>query len=226
MKRYVALSLTAVLLCSLLLPLSACGAKKNEAERDTESEQTYAAVLINYQAAIEQNYSAEEMTEKNVNYLVSYLAAEGDALESVCYAFLDLDTDGQKELILFNNEDRGDSIASVILDLYDVYDGTVTSMLQSNERDCYYMGENNIIYNEASDGYDSSLWEKNTYENGMLRTVGSITYAESGDTRTWTYTELDQEAQSLSEEEALQFISAYQAAYLCLNGRPLSEWKA
>ncbi len=226
MKRYVALSLTAVLLCSLLLPLSACGAKKNEAERDTESEQTYAAVLINYQTAIEQNYSVEEMTEKNVNYLVSYLAAEGDALESVCYAFLDLDTDGQKELILFNNEDRGDSIASVILDLYDVYDGTVTSMLQSNERDCYYMGENNIIYNEASDGYDSSLWEKNTYENGMLRTVGSITYAESGDTRTWTYTELDQETQSLSEEEALQFISAYQASYLCLNGRPLSEWKA
>ncbi len=226
MKRCKTLFLTAALLCSLLLSFSACGAKKNEAERDTESEQTYASVLTAYKTAIEQNYSAEEMTEKNVNYLVSYLAAEGDALESVCYAFLDLDTDGQKELILFNNEDRGDSIASVILDLYDVYDGVVTSMLQSNERDCYYMGENNIIYNEASDGYDSSLWEKNTYENGMLRTTGSITYAESGDTPTWTYTEQDQESQSLSEEEALQLISAYQSSYLCLNGTDLSEWKA
>lgn len=226
MKRCVTLSMTVVLLFSLLLSFSACGKKKNEAERDTESEQTYAAVLTAYKTAIDQNYSAEEMTEKNVNYLVSYLAAEGDALESVCYAFLDLDTDGQKELILFNNEDRGDSIASVILDLYDVYDGVVTSMLQSNERDCYYMGENNIIYNEASDGYDSSLWEKNTYENGMLRTTGSIVYAESGDTPVWTYTEQDQEAQNLSEEEALQLISAYQSSYLCLNGTALSEWKA
>ncbi len=226
MKRCVALPMAVTVLLSLLLSFSACGTKKNEAERDTESEQTYAAVLTAYKTAIEQNDSAEEMTEKNVNYLVSYLAAEGDALESVCYAFLDLDTDGQKELILFNNEDRGDSIASVILDLYDVYDGTVTSMLQSNERDCYYMGENNIIYNEASDGYDSSLWEKNTYENGMLCTVGSITYAESGDTPMWTYTEQGQEERSLSEEEALQFISAYQASYLCLNGTALSEWKA
>ena len=226
MKRCMVLSMAVALLLSLLLSFSACGAKKNEAERDTESEQTYAAVLTAYKTAIEQNDSAEEMTEKNVNYLVSYLAAEGDALESVCYAFLDLDTDGQKELILFNNEDRGDNIASVILDLYDVYDGAVTSMLQSNERDCYYMGENNIIYNEASDGYDSSLWEKNTYENGMLRTTGSITYAESEDSPIWTYTELDQETQTLSEEEALQLISSYQASYLCLNGTPLSEWKA
>ncbi len=226
MKRCVVLSVAVALLLSLLLSFSACGAKKNEAERDTESEQTYAAILAAYKTAIEQNDSAEEMTEKNVNYLVSYLAAEGDALESVCYAFLDLDTDGQKELILFNNEDRGDNIASVILDLYDVYDGTVTSMLQSNERDCYYMGENNIIYNEASDGYDSSLWEKNTYENGMLCTTGSITYAESEDSPIWTYTELDQGTQTLSEEEALQLISSYQASYLCLNGTPLSEWKA
>ncbi len=226
MKRCVVLSVVVALLLSLLLSFSACGAKKNEAERDTESEQTYAAILAAYKTAIEQNDSAEEMTEKNVNYLVSYLAAEGDALESVCYAFLDLDTDGQKELILFNNEDRGDNIASVILDLYDVYDGTVTSMLQSNERDCYYMGENNIIYNEASDGYDSSLWEKNTYENGMLCTTGSITYAESEDSPIWTYTELDQGTQTLSEEEALQLISSYQASYLCLNGTPLSEWKA
>lgn len=226
MKRCVALPMAVALLLSLLWSFSACGAKKNEAARDTESEQTYAAVLTAYKTAIEQNDSAEEMTEKNVNYLVSYLAAEGDALESVCYAFLDLDTDGQKELILFNNEDRGDNIASVILDLYDVYDGAVTSMLQSNERDCYYMGENNIIYNEASDGYDSSLWEKNTYENGMLRTTGSITYAESEDSPIWTYTELDQETQTLSEEEALQLISSYQASYLCLNGTPLSEWKA
>ncbi len=226
MKRCVVLSVAVALLLSLLLSFSACGAKKNEAERDTESEQTYAAILAAYKTAIEQNDSAEEMTEKNVNYLVSYLAAEGDALESVCYAFLDLDTDGQKELILFNNEDRGDNIASVILDLYDVYDGMVTSMLQSNERDCYYMGENNIIYNEASDGYDSSLWEKNTYENGMLCTTGSITYAESEDSPIWTYTELDQGTQTLSEEEALQLISSYQASYLCLNGTPLSEWKA
>lgn len=226
MKRCVALSVAVALLLSLQLSFSACGAKKNEVERDTESEQTYATVLAAYKTAIEQNDSTEEMTEKNVNYLVSYLAAEGDALESVCYAFLDLDTDGQKELILFNNEDRGDNIASVILDLYDVYDGTVTSMLQSNERDCYYMGENNIIYNEASDGYDSSLWEKNTYENGMLCTTGSITYAESEESPIWTYTELDQGTQTLSEEEALQLISSYQASYLCLNGTPLSEWKA
>lgn len=222
--------ITATLLAFVfLLSFAACGKKdKQETLRDTEAEKTFRAVLNTYYEAISEKQSAAAMTESGVNYLVSYLNAEQDALKTVRYAFLDLDADGQKELLIFNNEEKENGTASVILDLYGVYDGKVTSMLQSTDMDCYYMGENNIIYCESSTGDGNAIWEKNTYEYGMLNTVGAITcFAPEGESEksTWTYSENEQPAESIPEERAMELVNSFTFSYLALNGTPFSEWK-
>lgn len=171
------------LIC-ISLTLSACSESsiKNNATNNTTSE-TEKIITLNqtipkeYELIINNIINAypwndDELTMVAENPELSYMYRKSSLLSDVGFALIDLDNNGQEELIIT------DVNKPYIYDLYTISDGKATHLFDSGERYCYYIYENGYIKNQWSGSAATSGNDFYKLENGILNFVERITLDE------------------------------------------------
>jgi len=119
----------------------------------TSGEELYGDVIDQFKKAISEGWDGEKL-EKNKMSSMYYAIAQYDgganAMQSIGYAFVDLNSDGVDELCVGEISD-GDW-KGVIYDIYTMVDRKPTHVVSGYERDRYYALKGGIILNEASGG--------------------------------------------------------------------------
>lgn len=135
------------------------------------------------------------------------------------YTMLDIDEDEKEELIIGVNYD-GDPI---ILDLFKTYDDGVKPYLTSNENDCYYMGEDNVIYDFDDRSDTKAYYCKYQMSEGEMILCSAVIYnEEANEENPWFYSTTGLEtddAQSLTDDEAQEKLD--ELAPILLELKPL-----
>lgn len=100
--------------------------------------------------------SAEEDETGDTSYLFYHYNEY--TLSDIGYKFIDLNKDGNSELIISTVEAAADGEydCGMLYDLYSFVNREVVHLASSGERDRYYLCENNTIYNEGSGGASCS----------------------------------------------------------------------
>lgn len=152
--------LLAIVLC-LSLALCACGASRPEdaapeittpaatTPATTLMPEAYYQILQNLINAYPWNDSELDIVPENPE--LSYLYRYQTDLSQVGYALVDLDKDGQAELLL------GDMTYSQLFDVYTLKDSQLVHVLDSGERYSYYPLEN---------GYFELIWSGSAFTSG------------------------------------------------------------
>lgn len=111
----------------------------------------------------------DEMSVVPENPELSYMYLRSSSLSDVGFALIDLDNNGQKELII------SDINSSFVYDLYTISDGEITHLFDSAERNCYYLYKNGYVENQWSSSAASSGTDFYKLGNGTLHFVERIT---------------------------------------------------
>ena len=126
--------------------------KKEEADVLGSYEEQYGEVLDKYYAALSEKWDGQKLSSEGLSQLSLY-CQEGNALENVGYAFLDVNGDGVCELMI--GAIHGDEFVNKMLfELYTLEDGVPVQIFAGQERDRYYIAGleegGYLIANEAS----------------------------------------------------------------------------
>ncbi len=186
----------------------------------------YASVLNRYYIALEEKWDAEELDRTGLSILARY-CYDGNALENVGYAFLDLDGDGKEELLI--GAIAGDEFADrQVFQAYMMKDGKPWQIFSGWERSRYYLTKDEdgsyVFANEGSSGAGNSEWNYyRVLQDGTLSTIwkivddfGGITVA-GGDAQT-------DEMSKITQEEAQAIIQAYEARYMKAEYSPFADF--
>ena len=232
--------LLAIALC-LSLALCACAASRPEdaAPADTTPATTpmpeaYDQILQNLINAYPWNDDEDTIVPENPE--LSYMYRHKENLSEVGYALVDLDWDGQAELLL------GDYTFPFVFDIYTIIDGQLVHVLDSGERYSYQPLENGYFELVWSGGAALSGHDYFRLENGKLVFIERLTLdadhaldiglikelTEATDDNTCFRSKTDQpeDYQLISFDEYLAAIDAWQAQYkpLTIPYTPLSEY--
>ena len=232
--------LLAIALC-LSLALCACAASRPEdaAPADTTPATTpmpeaYDQILQNLINAYPWNDDEDTIVPENPE--LSYLYRFQTDLSQVGYALVDLDQDGQAELLL------GDMTYSRLFDAYTLKDGQLVHLLDSGERYSYQPLENGYFELVWSGGAALSGHDYFRLENGKLvfierltldadhaldiGLIKELTEANEDNTCFRSKTDQPEDYQLISFDEYLAAIDAWQAQYkpLTIPYTPLSEY--
>ncbi len=117
-------------------------------------------------------WNDDELTMVAENPELSYLYRKSSSLSDVGFALIDLDNNGQEELVIT------DINSPFIYDLYTISNGKATHLFDSGERYCYYIYENGYIKNQWSGSAVTTGNDFYKLENGVLNFVERITLDE------------------------------------------------
>lgn len=167
------------LIC-ISLTLSACSEssiKNNSTDNTTSETEKIITIPKEYELIINNIINAypwndDELTMVTENPELSYMYRKSSLLSDVGFALIDLDNNGQEELIIT------DVNRPFIYDLYTISDGKATHLFDSGERYCYYIYENGYIKNQWSGSAATSGNDFYKLENGVLNFVERITLDE------------------------------------------------
>ena len=107
--------------------------KKEEADVWGSYEEQYGDVLDKYYAALSEKWDGQKLSSDGLSQLSLY-CQEGNALENVGYAFLDVNGDGVCELMI--GAIHGDEFVNKMLfELYTLEDGVPVQIFAGQERD-------------------------------------------------------------------------------------------
>ena len=232
--------LLAIALC-LSLALCACAASRPEdaAPVDTTPAtilmpEAYDQVLQNLINAYPWNDDDNIVVPENPE--LSYMYRQKENLSEVGYALVDLDQDGQAELLL------GDDTFPFVFDIYTIVDGQLVHILDSGERYSYYPLEDGYFELSWSGGAALSGHDYFRLENGKLvfierltldadhaldiGLIKDITQATEDNTCFRSNTDQPEDYQLISFDEYLAAIDAWQAQHkpLTIPYTPLSEY--
>lgn len=243
---YKKLSLLLAIVLSLSLAMAGCGASRPEdaapkttAPADTTPATTpmpeaYDQILQNLINAYPWNDDENTIVPENPE--LSYMYRHKENLSEVGYALVDLDQDGQVELLL------GDITYSQLFDVYTLKDGQLIHVLDSGDRYSYQPLEDGYFELSWSGGAALSGHDYFRLENGKLVFIERLTLdadhaldiglikelTEATDTNTFFRSKTDQpeDYQLISFDEYLAAIDAWQAQYkpLTIPYTPLSEY--
>lgn len=234
----------ALFLVCISLLLSACAYKgtSNTVPSATPTEggdnalpDAYAEIISNIIHAYPWNDGETDTVPENPE--LSYLYRYNSALSEVGFAWVDLDNNGQPELIIADVDD------SFIYDLYTISDGEAVHLFDSGERYCYFLYENGYIENQWSGSAATSGHDFYKISDGKLEFAERIVFdahhaldaglidelSQANDDKCFFTSETDQSGdyQSVTAEEARKAIETYQGT-----GKPfpveytlLSEYK-
>lgn len=152
--------------------------KKEEADVWGSYEEQYGDVLDKYYAALSEKWDGQKLSSEGLSQLSLY-CQEGNALENVGYAFLDVNGDGVCELMI--GAIHGDEFVNKMLfELYTLEDGVPVQIFAGQERDRYYIAGleegGYLIANEASSGAANSAWFYYAIDGKELSVVQAILY--------------------------------------------------
>jgi len=240
-----------ILLCfTFIFALSACAASDSPEDSAPDSNSTvsdqkptdtpalpneYTAILNNIINAYPWN--DDDLTMVPENPELSYMYRHNSALSEVGFALMDLDNNGQEELII------ADLTHSFIYDLYTISDGKAVHLFASGERYCFYLYENGFVENQwsgsaAESGHDFYklndgelvLIERITLDAYHALDVGIISDPSevTNDNCFFRSSSKDEkDYQWITSEEAIKAIDNYQNANipLVIAYTPLSEYQ-
>lgn len=226
-----------VLLC-ISLSLSAC--TQNDAA-NIDANSTVVQLPHEYDVIINNIINAypwndDETTMVPENPELSYMYRRNSTLSEIGFALIDLDNNGQKELVI------SDISKPFIYDLYTISEGEAIHLVDSGERYCYFLYENGYLENQwsggVSTGYDfyrldgSTLdfVDRITSDAQHAMNIGMISdISEANDNDFYFRSESDQPAdyKSVSSDEATKIMEDYRNANqpLIIAYTLLSEYK-
>lgn len=226
-----------VLLC-ISLSLSAC-AQNDAANIDANSTvvqlpHEYDVIINNIINAYPWNDDETAVVPENPE--LSYMYRRNSALSEIGFALIDLDNNGQKELVI------SDINKPYIYDLYTISDGEAIHLVDSGERYCYYLYENGYLENQWSggvaagydfyrlDGGNLDFVERITSDTQHAMDIGMIRdISEANDNDFYFRSESDQPAdyKSVTSDEATKIMEDYRNANqpLIIEYTLLSDYK-
>lgn len=222
-----------VLLCFSLL-LSACSksnvdtpaskAPVTSPEESITLPQEYDTIITNIINAYPWNDDDTSVIPENPE--LSYLYRRNSALSDIGFALIDLDNNGQQELLI------SDPKQDYVYDLFTLSNGQAVHLFASGERSRYYVRENGFVEHQWSGGAGLTGHDFYKLENGILSFVERITLdvqhavdlgiiadisqANEVDTYFRSNSTQHEDYQAISSDEADSTLKAYQAANTCV----------
>lgn len=169
---------------------------------------TYEQVISVIGEAVAAGSDVEAYQNMGLSYLYAY---PQDPEAPLGYTTIDLNDDGVEELLVGTAGENG-----MIYDAFAMEEGakSLTHLLNSGERDRYYLCENGIIQNEYSNSAANSGDVFFQFDGIMLQVVDNIYYDGEADAdNPWFYRpgDMDEndESQSITEANAKDIIEKY-----------------
>ena len=158
------------------------------------------------------NQWADDDDSTDVSYMW-YMDPDA-SLSNTGYALIDLDGDGVSELLVSKDSESWGAGDGMIYDLYTLRDGKVIHLASSSERDRYYLCNDNMIANEASDSaWDTrySFYTVSSDEDGLVLKESIVYHGQEDEETPWLHgTSEAGELTPIEEEEAQQMIDSYE----------------
>lgn len=177
--------LISILLClAFVLTLSACADQTSSNETDcndsndaTVSNQTtndFLSIPTEYDVIINNIINAYPWNDDDLNIVpenpeLSYMYLRNSELSEIGFALIDLDGNGQKELIISDSY-------KFVYDLYTISNGEAVHLFGSGERNGYVLRENGFVENVWSGSAATSGTDFLKLNDGKLAIVERITY--------------------------------------------------
>ena len=130
----------------------------------------YEPILNSYYDTLSQPLDAEALFNSELCFLCLY-CYEGEALMNVGYKYCDLDGDGGMELLI-GAISEDEYLKNVLLDLYCIEDGQVKLVLQSQERQRYFLDTEGHVLTDWSNSASDSGLTLLEYSAGALTEIG------------------------------------------------------
>ena len=174
----------------------------------------YGGIIGNYHFAMKEEWAAEELLGKEMSLLcMDYYGENG--MDQVGYGFLDLDGDGEWELVIGSEK--------LIFDAYAYKDGVVSQIFCGEARNRYYISADEaagyLIANEGSSGAMNSAWIYSRYDGTKLQTVQSVVYDADADSENPWFMGSDDDGDvsndtPVDEQLAKELIDSYTNSYI------------
>lgn len=119
----------------------------NEKNKDQMVKDLYDEIIQQYAVAVYEQWDIPTLQSSQLSYLTG-LDYENDPMNRIGYYLHDVDKDGINELII--GENSTGEYRNSIYQMYTVTDGERRIVLEGGERDRYYLGKDDTIYNEGS----------------------------------------------------------------------------
>lgn len=174
-----------ILLClTLIFSLAACidNSSSNDAAFDSNSNSTTSnqnptdlpILPIEYDVIINNIIKAYPWNDDEINMVpenpeLSYMYRRNSALSEIGFALIDLDGNGQEELII------SDVNSAFVYDLFTISGGKLSHLFHSGERYCYYLRENGYIENQWSGSAVTNGHDFYKINDGKLDFIERIT---------------------------------------------------
>ncbi len=124
-----------------------------------KGEDLYSEVLEKYVTAISEKWDSDKLEEEGMSpeYNAINVATKGGAMDSVGFAYKDVNNDGVDELLI--GEIAEGDLKGTIYDIYTIVDRKPEHVVSGSARDRYYALEYGMICNESSGGADDTEWQ-------------------------------------------------------------------
>lgn len=173
---------------------------------------TYDSVISLYATALHEGWGFDQLEAAGLNYMCGYYTNPSD----LGYILLDIDHNGTEELIVGEIGEYGGG-SGFFFDLYTLVGGQPSLVINSGERDQYYLCNDGYIMNEGSDSASTAYC---TYYGidiyGNLALAEAVIYDDEVETEgPWFYsvTGLESTDRSpISEQVAQQIINKHACA--------------
>ena len=173
---------------------------------------TYDSVISLYATALHEGWGFDQLEAAGLNYMCGYYTNPSD----LGYILLDIDHNGTEELIVGEIGEYGGG-SGFFFDLYTLVGGQPSLVINSGERDQYYLCNDGYIMNEGS---DSASTDYCTYYGidiyGNLALAEAVIYDDEVETEgPWFYsvTGLEPADRSpISEQVAQQIVNKHTCA--------------
>ena len=195
-------------------------------------DEAYAQVIGRYYTALTEQWTEEKYFENEMSALAAYYY-EGNALENVGFAYLDLDNDGQNELII--GAIANAELDPVVFEIWTLVDGEPVMLAQSGSRNRYFLqfSEEDNAWYVANEGSNSAASHATYYLmliDGKLEVMQGIVFdAEADAENPWFMSyDLDWDVSNddaIDEETANAILDNNRGHYTALEYFPYSLYK-
>ena len=177
-----------IILCiAAVCILSACN--KTEGPVPEKPETAYKDTLADMQGILSSPESAENIFDGMYGVYEAILALGDDAADTVGYAYIDLDQDGQKELLIGNFTGTGASdVKNEIYGAYTYHMGIREPLFEKQKRNTYALTDTGTLYFHGSDGVAFHIVaEYQMTEEGIVCIDFYFSYPKYGDINNLEY---------------------------------------
>ena len=184
-------------------------------------EALYGGILDMYTAGLGGDDNVIMKDDFNFEAWENSTYAEGDPLATVGYILLDLDADGDRELIIADATEQQLS-DGIVFDIWTLENGAPVLLARGWGRNRLYLTDPDPegcygFYREGSDSAFMSIWEQGLFRDGEAVTVHTLVYDEEAEIL-WMLDDA-----GLDEDTAYNMIDGWRSGVIGLSLIPLSE---